>query len=335
MNASQAVNGAPRGETPERLTWRNMLRRVKGSPYTELGITVCARWQEFENFYADMGDRPEGMSLWRLDEDGDFQPGNCEWTTRSARGAKTARHGHLSGGKQTPEYMAWSNMRARAKLAAYVERGITVCERWDSFENFLADMGPRPEGLTLARIDNDGGFEPGNCHWTTWSTQVKNRPASPVSIANLALGPQAAAAKVTTHGHNRGDKRSPTAATWHNMIQRVTNPNATGYSYYGGRGITVCERWRNSFEAFLEDVGERPDGLTLDRYPDNDGGYWCGHCAECVRLGRPANWRWADWSTQMKNKRPSAVSLANLRHGSGGMAAVESALANAGLEAPE
>jgi hypothetical protein len=92
------------------------------------------------------------------------------------------KHGKSGNkGKRSRAYSSWSNMKNRClngasqDYAYYGGRGITVCERWLTFANFVEDMGEPPAGLTLDRIDNNRNYEPDNCRWASREVQSQNR----------------------------------------------------------------------------------------------------------------------------------------------------------------
>lgn len=95
----------------------------------------------------------------------------------------TRRHGHRGGadGKRSPTYFSWAAMKQRClnpkhqHYKDYGGRGITICPEWLKFSAFLADMGERPLGLTLERLDHDGPYCKENCCWASNSVQNKNR----------------------------------------------------------------------------------------------------------------------------------------------------------------
>jgi hypothetical protein len=238
-----------------------------------------------------------------------------------------AKHGDARDGAVTPEYRAWRAMIARchdpnhAAFELYGARGVTVCDEWRSdFTRFLADVGRRPSRRhSIDRWpNNEGNYEPGNVRWASPEEQARNQRTTrryQFRGTWLTLGEIAERTGVPRERiYQRISKwkwtieeavSTPVSRSvdehdlygrWQQMIIRCTDPRHERYADYGGRGIRVCDRWRESFENFRNDVGlpPSPDAYLLDRI-DNNGHY------------EPGNVRWATPTAQNRNRRSTKL----------------------------
>lgn len=159
----------------------------------------------------------------------------------------------------------------------------------------LKDLsGQRFGRLTVIGIDRSRPTK-GGAHWLCscdCGGKTSSRSGSLVSGSSTSCG-CLARERTRQRSIKHGMEGKPIYQLWDGMIRRCYNPNHAAYKNYGGRGITVCDRWR-SFEKFFEDIGFRPEGMSLDRI-DNDKGY------------SPDNCRWATQKEQCRNTRTNRM----------------------------
>lgn len=150
-------------------------------------------------------------------------------------GRPRVNHGRCKRGRSDRTYTSWNSAKVRCEnpnapnYALYGGRGIGMCERWaNDFREFLADMGERPEGTSLDRIDNEKGYEPSNCRWATITQQAANRRTTHVNEDGEAWVQQARRNGITACGFNERIKRgwsyerSSTEPMW-NRGRRATS----------------------------------------------------------------------------------------------------------------
>lgn len=156
-----------------------------------------------------------------------------------------------------------------------------------------------------------GGKSAAKCPQTLWICRCDCGTEHTVKLTHLRSGStqscgclrkEWSATSHLRHGCARNGKRAPEYRAWEALRHRCLVPTDRQFHNYGGRGITVCDRWRDSFEAFLEDMGPRPSPKhSIDRWPDKNGNYEPGNC------------RWATSKQQLNNTRQNVLLTLNGR----------------------
>lgn len=288
---------------PEYKSWLHMKSRCfdtnchNYADYGGRGITVSEEWvNSFEAFYAYVGQRPApGYSLDRIDVNGNYEPGNVRWATRSIQN-KNRRPFKCRPAKLKIEKVV------REVIKPHIYKGVSYTTRE------LSEAFGIPFETLQGRLHKDwpvakaietpvrGLYWYGG-KWIKLMDVCKNETERSRVQARMQRYGMSLDQALTQDVHaNRAPVKhglidTPEYQSWLGMKTRCTNPKSTDYESYGGRGIKVCDEWLNSFESFFSHIGPKPLGkVSVDRI-DNNGNY------------EPGNVRWATQSEQSSNQR--------------------------------
>lgn len=159
------------------------------------------------------------------------------------------------------------------------------CYRISKMEDYTGQKFGSLTAIKLVRGGKDNTFR-----WFCECDCGRHTYAQPHSLKIGKTRGCGYSAGCTTHGLSR----TPEYSTWTGMKRRCYSPNHKSYKNYGGKGIIVCDRWLESFENFLEDMGNRPEDMSIER-KDRDGNY------------EPSNCEWADNATQLENRSATVI----------------------------
>lgn len=205
---------------------------------------------------------------------------SCGCLRREILIQRQTKHGQ-SHGRVTPTYACWKSLRNRCAnpneqyYHLYGGRGITVCERWQSFENFLADMGERPSDKhSIDRIDNDGNYEPGNCRWATLTEQNNNNRRNVLIEHNGRIQTVAQWAEETGLSWSAIRKRLLRGMSGSDA---VTRPEVTVRAYlYNGENLTIAE-WSKRIGVTPSALRQRlRNGMSIEDALTRPWGRWAG-----------------------------------------------------------
>lgn len=167
---------------------------IAGSRFTRLVVVEFSHRTKARKFYWKCRCDCGRTTIVRSEQLRSGHTRSCGCLGRDKVIERSTKHGHCVGQTKTPEYQAWSKAIDRCRnprttgFENYGGRGIAVCSRWlNSFEDFLADMGPRPRRHSLDRINNDGDYEPANCRWATRKVQANNTRRNRPPLCSIPL----------------------------------------------------------------------------------------------------------------------------------------------------